>query len=340
MTGPIPNLNALTNLEYLDLGGNQLTGPIPNLSTLSILVDLSLGGNLLTGPIPNLNGLTNLEYLDLGRNQLTGPIPYLSTLSNLTGLSLYNNQTDRADPQPRMQSSTWSGWTSKTISLTVPIPNLSTLSNLTSLSLDNNQLSGPIPDLSVLSNLEYLSLSYNQLSGPIPDLSALTYLTELYLDNNQMSGPIPDLSTLIWLVELDLSCNQLCLPEDFEADHLHGLNLPTCPNSRSQITPQNPTSPEDRAALVTLYQTTNGANWIRRDNWLSDAPVGTLAYGVVIFASGRITELTLGFNRLIGPIPDLSALTNLEDPVTWRKPVNRPNPQPKRTHQPGVPVPC
>ena len=30
----------------------------------------------------------------------------------------------------------------------------------------------------------------------------------------------------------------------------------------------------DREALVALYNATDGENWYRSDNWLSDAPLG------------------------------------------------------------------
>jgi len=66
----------------------------------------------------------------------------------------------------------------------------------------------------------------------------------------------------------------------------------------------------DRGALSVLYQATGGANWTRSDNWLTDAPLSAW-YGVTTDAGGRVTELRLPNIGLSGPIPDLSALTNL-----------------------------
>ena len=57
----------------------------------------------------------------------------------------------------------------------------------------------------------------------------------------------------------------------------------------SEITIENP----DRAALVALYEATDGPNWIDNTNWLTDAPLGEW-YGVATDASGRVVVLDLG----------------------------------------------
>ena len=78
--------------------------------------------------------------------------------------------------------------------------------------------------------------------------------------------------------------------------------------STPTVTP--PAAFAQRAALVALYQATDGANWWHFDNWLSTEPLDTW-YGVNTDASGHVTELFLTDNRLRGTIPDLSILTNL-----------------------------
>ena len=68
----------------------------------------------------------------------------------------------------------------------------------------------------------------------------------------------------------------------------------------------------DKAALVALYQATDGDNWLSRLNWLSDAPIGTWL-GVTTDDSGRVIKLNLSQNGLQGTIPPaLGDLTNLE----------------------------
>ena len=185
LSGPLPDLSALTSLTSLNLGINNLTGPIPDLSALINLTSLSFYYNQLAGPIPDLSALTNLKVLYLHKNQLGGPIPDLSAHTGLTALYLSDNQ------------------------LSGPIPDLSALTNLTWLDLGSNQLTGPVPDLCAFTNLKHVYLGSNHLDGPIPNLCTLTNLTVLYLSNNQLTGPIPELSALTSLRVLYLSNNQL-----------------------------------------------------------------------------------------------------------------------------------
>ena len=52
-----------------------------------------------------------------------------------------------------------------------------------------------------------------------------------------------------------------------------------------------PTSAEtDQEALVALYNATDGENWNRSDNWLSDAPIGEWE-GVTTDDDGRVIAL-------------------------------------------------
>ena len=77
----------------------------------------------------------------------------------------------------------------------------------------------------------------------------------------------------------------------------------------SEITVENP----DRAALAALYEATDGPNWHNSDNWLTDAPLNDW-YGVGVDDSGRVTEVRLHSNNLVGPIPPaLARLTALRD---------------------------
>ena len=70
----------------------------------------------------------------------------------------------------------------------------------------------------------------------------------------------------------------------------------------------------DRAALVALYNATDGPNWEKSGNWLSDEPLSEW-YGITVDFTGRVTELELDANNLRGMLPaelgNLSKLTNL-----------------------------
>ena len=79
----------------------------------------------------------------------------------------------------------------------------------------------------------------------------------------------------------------------------------------------------DRAALIALYEATDGPNWVNSENWLTDAPLGDW-YGVDTDAGGRVVRLDLRGrwdsdarewipHGLSGPVPpELGNLANLE----------------------------
>src|SRR5512143_2795056 len=67
----------------------------------------------------------------------------------------------------------------------------------------------------------------------------------------------------------------------------------------------------ERAALIAIYDSTNGAGWTYRFNWRNAedtdfAPPGTECtwYGVRCYADGtRVMKIDLDYNKLMGPIP-------------------------------------
>lgn len=75
---------------------------------------------------------------------------------------------------------------------------------------------------------------------------------------------------------------------------------------------RSPASAAEREALAALYAATDGPNWTRSDNWLSNAPLDEW-YGVVTNDEGQVRWLTLWDNGLKGPIvPDIGDLAALE----------------------------
>ena len=79
----------------------------------------------------------------------------------------------------------------------------------------------------------------------------------------------------------------------------------------------------DRAALVALYEATDGPNWVNNENWLTDAPLGDW-FGIETDASGRVVGLDMYYydrqserwigNGLSGAIPpELGNLVNLRE---------------------------
>ncbi len=305
LSGKIPpELGKLTNLESLHLGGNQLGGSIPpELGNLTSLQELLLWDNQLSGSIPpELGSLTKLQVLSLPRNQLSGSIPpELGDLANLRSLYLSNNALSGEIPSE-----------------------LGKLSRLTFLNFSDNQLTHSIPfELGNLNVLRQLNLSSNQLSGSIPpELGNLANLKELYLSGNQLSGEIPpEIQNLIHLEGISLAGNRLhgCMPAAWRNLGIYGFYLNDLDRAGLLfcVSPYSMPAPAaeiaaDKAALVALYQATDGNRWVSRLNWLSEAPIGTWL-GVTTDDGGRVIKLNLSQNGLQGTIPPaLGDLTNLE----------------------------
>ena len=100
--------------------------------------------------------------------------------------------------------------------------------------------------------------------------------------------------------------------------------VPDSPTSNATILSPTPTvlpiatptppskSPEtDREVLVAFFDATDGERWENNWNWLSESPLGEW-YGVTTNDKGRVIELDVSSNGLLGEIPaELGSLTNL-----------------------------
>ncbi|MBE9561386.1 MAG: hypothetical protein IMF12_00800, partial [Proteobacteria bacterium] len=86
----------VTSIERIQ---NNLTGSLPDLSSLLELQILNLSSNKLAGIIPSsLRNLTNLTVLNLKNNQLNSSIPDVSLLTKLQTLELQNNKLENNIP--------------------------------------------------------------------------------------------------------------------------------------------------------------------------------------------------------------------------------------------------
>ena len=275
------------------------------------------------------NGSGRVVRLDLRENSLSGQIPgELGALGSLRDLFLANTGglcVDVCEPSSPTANR-----------MPGPIPSeLAQLTNLRDLRLAFLQLSGPVPAwMGNLRNLQILDLSANELSGNIPyQLGNLSSLTSLQLGQNMLTGTMPDsIGNLTGLQYLELHDNQLTGPIPSSFGNLSALErlflfsgnqLTGCIPAGLQGVPENDlfgqlpfcagtSVASDRAALVSLYNATSGANWANNSGWLSNAPMGRW-HGVTTDSSGRVTELVLGENSLEGTIPaELGNLTSLK----------------------------
>lgn len=74
----------------------------------------------------------------------------------------------------------------------------------------------------------------------------------------------------------------------------------------------------DHVVLEALYEATGGEGWNNDDNWLSGRPLETW-HGVGVDAAGRVTDLHLDFNGLVGHLPaELGDLDRLQSLILSR----------------------
>ncbi|XP_029144045.1 receptor-like protein 7 [Arachis hypogaea] len=302
----------------LDLSCSGVVGNIHPNSTLFHLIHLqtlSLAYNYIYGDVPfQISHLYKLQSLDLSWNHELEwkESTWKRMLQNATALSeIVLDKTDM----------TLIGPTPNPFSL---IANLS--STLVTLSLDDTSINGYVTsDMLCLPNLQYLSLSsppgvghegiqihvlnlncttslrFLDLSrcyfqGPIPSsFSNLTYLTSLNLVESNLNGSIPSsLSNLQHLTHLDLSGNRLkgSIPSSFSnLHHLTYLDL-----SSNRLGGQIPNVFDRLTNLQTLFLQ---SNYFGRKLPPS------------LFTLTQLSVLDCSYNKIVGPLPDKAAFSNL-----------------------------
>ena len=349
LQGPIPQeLGNMSALSWLDLNGNSLTGSIPReLGKLSNLEGLDLTRNRLTGGIPaGLGGLGNLRVLRLDRNTLSGPVPSeLGNLSALTWLSLRDNQLRGALPQSLLDlaslerltvdrnpdlctpgTSAFQTWLQGIEKDGAPFCSESDQAMLAMLYEDaggsgwtnaEGWLGGPVladwhgVQTDSLGRVVSLDLARNALGGRLPArLGELAHMTELRVEGNSgLAGRLPVTLSRLTLNALHYGGTGLCVPAGAPF-RLWLASVPSHEGTGAECVPLS-----DREILSTLYESTDGANWRNKENWLKDAPLGDWQ-GVDVDDEGRVVRLELPFAGLSGPIPselgELASLRSLD----------------------------
>ncbi|PIN24291.1 Serine/threonine protein kinase [Handroanthus impetiginosus] len=186
-----PEVNQLSQLQFLALQKNSLTGPLPSFGNMTSLQQIYLDNNGFSS-VPNnfLVGLINLQTFSISDNINLGPweIPtYLTESRNLVAFYASN------------------------ANITGIIPDIfGSFPNLQNLRLSYNNLTGSLPGSFSGSEIQNLWLNNQRvgLSGRIDVLASMTQLAQVWLHANAFSGAIPDFSNCKNLFDLQLRDNR------------------------------------------------------------------------------------------------------------------------------------
>ncbi|MBV6646319.1 MAG: hypothetical protein KI790_12765, partial [Cyclobacteriaceae bacterium] len=274
---------------------NWLSGNIDNWFGVTVVSDrvdsLQLPDNNLSGIVPKeLGYIDELKKIDLSVNALTDTLPStMSAFNSLQTLLLHDNALSEFES------------------------NISTISSLNTVALDSNFFDfGDLEDIASIANLTY---SNQAILGDQGGDSLVSYGDSLSIDlviggiNNQyqwfLDGdtiPSADLSSYILgsFTEFDTGTYFLKVRNTLITD----LEL-TSKNYRAFLSDFE----EDSLALVSLYNATDGANWVDNSGWLSS---DLSAWNGVTLANSRVSALDLSSNNLTGIVPgDLSFADSL-----------------------------
>jgi len=263
-------------------------------------------GWLTIAPVGTWHGVTTnagrITLVDLSSNKLVGTIPSsLGNLSAANDIFFDNNQLKGNIPQ-----------------------SIGSLASLYTLRLQHNQLSGPVPaSIMSLNSYTYVSLEYNSLTfsglelyypyvSPIKTYSPQTDIP-LIIDGNTYSvaaGGKQSNNTYNWYKNDTLVATKFG-DSTFAVKSSGAYSVQVTNSSVLNLTLYSieNANTRDSLAMVDLYNSTNGANWINNTNWLTPAPLATW-YGITV-RKKAVANIALSGNNLSGNIPaSISTLIN------------------------------
>lgn len=207
-------IDVFSNLEYLNLGYNELENLPDSIGNLSNLQYLNLAYNQLSSLPTSIGNLINLKNIELSNNQFLTSLP--ESIGNLSALEYFTSSETSLESLPESI-----GNLNNLHHLILFYNNITTLpesignlSNLEYLNIQGNSLTSLPESIGRLNSLWHLDLHENKLTSlpsSITDLSNLEYLS---LYNNHLTVIPGNIGNLSKLREFDLSSNQLqTLPE-------------------------------------------------------------------------------------------------------------------------------
>ncbi|MHA1731022.1 MAG: leucine-rich repeat domain-containing protein [Promethearchaeota archaeon] len=230
-----PVVEALENLEHLDLSGNSLGALPESLAKMSNLRELLLSGNNLSELPDCVRQMFLIEVLDLSGNNLSTLPRDIGAFKFLRILNLEGNKLTRIPEElgylPSLQVLNLSRNNLVEIPETLGV----LLKELRVFLLNTNRVERLPQTFGSLEKLEVLDLSNNQIAQLPDSMSGLGVLRELILSNNQLTTLRGTISGLKNLEKLEARHNKLFyVPEsigtlekltkiDFGNNHLTGL---------------------------------------------------------------------------------------------------------------------
>ncbi|XP_068658707.1 receptor protein kinase TMK1-like [Aristolochia californica] len=316
LSGPLPSLKGLINLQSLLLHDNNFTA-FPDdffkgMSSLTIVV-LDHNTQLLNWTIPDaLRDCTLLKNFSANSAQIIGTIPdFLGGMNSLQHLALADNKLEGGLPASFAGSGINTLWLNNQegpVKLSGPLTVLQNMTSLVQVWLHVNSFQGPLPDFTQLTSLRELVISTNKLTGIVPDsLTKLSSLQKVNLTNNFLEGPVPKFDSIVITDDFTQN-NRFCLdkpgPCDSRIDALLSIAKPLNYPERLASGWQG-NDPCDSWVGVTC-----SSGNIEVINFHGMGFSGTISPNFTLFTS--LKKLILADNNLTGPVPpELATLPDL-----------------------------
>ncbi len=304
----------LMNLFNLDLSHNQIADSLRNnVYGLQSMNTLDLSFNLFVGGLPDsLFALTGLIELRLNNNQFSEDLPItINRLINLKVLHLQHNQFDCAIP-----SSLDFLFGYRLIDANFSFNKFTYMDNFSNivhpLPINNNRLQFGDIETNLSNSLIYSpqdSVNNNQVVSVIQGnlLSLYTFVRgQANLYQWYRNGVVINGETHLQYANPSATAAEAGLYYcQITSSNVPGLTLYR-KTIRVYVLPcGTKINQQDSLALVAVYNSTNGANWKTKTNWLT-GNVSTW-FGVTTQCD-RVTQVDLNNNNLVGPLP--SAIGN------------------------------
>jgi Leucine-rich repeat (LRR) protein len=313
LTGLLPAISGFQKLYSFDVSNNAISGPIPPFSNVPALQFFIASDNRLRGTIPPLVGARALRTVYLQNNFLTGNIPSIAGIDFLEYFRVEGNQLRGVPPAPpppaflyRLVPGGSALCPNQLTDTPSPAWNLATQDDL-SLSWHTTCGAPPFPFQQWLPqtlSIGATGATYAGFLGPV-----IAYAFPLGANS---SAPIVynsitpyvcsvGLTTGIVFVRNNADVGEVCT---ITADKAGDLLFYSADQVQTTLIVEQTVSPFERGALIDLYNSTDGANWATKTNWLG--PVGTECtwFGVTCDATKiYIINIALPTNNLNGTLP-------------------------------------